>query len=276
MTEPARADMVKKAPSNKPQKQGWKTFFIVLAMLLWVYSSMMASQYIVGYIMIMMLGAEAFLQPVIMAVYSALTYVMTMFLVVLVPAKIMAKAKSQKKNAAPAREKRLIDWKTLGLHKWPTWTDIGLAPVGYVVYLLLAGGLVALFSLFPWFNAGETQSVGFSYYVTGIDRLIAFLTLVVIAPIAEEVIFRGWLYGQMREKLAKQYSNTVSMILSILLVSVLFGIVHGQWNVGVNVFALSIVLCGLREITGSIHAGILLHMLKNGIAFYLLFVMGIG
>ena len=41
-------------------------------------------------------------------------------------------------------------------------------------------------------------------------------------------------------------------------------------------FALSIVLCGLREITGTIHAGILLHMLKNGIAFYLLFVMGMG
>ena len=274
MTELAGADMVEKAPSNKPQKQGWRTFFIVLAMLLWVYSSMIASQYIVGYTMMMLLGAEAFLQPVIMAVYSALTYVITMFLVVLVPAKIMAKAKSQKKGTA--QNERLVNWKTLGLHKWPTWTDIGLAPVGYVVYLLLAGGLVALFSLFPWFNAGETQSIGFSYYVTGVDRLIAFLTLVVIAPIAEEVIFRGWLYGQMRERLAKQYSNRVSMIVSIFLVSVLFGIVHGQWNVGVNVFALSIVLCGLREITGSIHAGILLHMLKNGIAFFLLFVMGMG
>ena len=65
------------------------------------------------------------------------------------------------------------------------------------------------------------------------------------------------------------------MIISILLVSLLFGIVHLQWNVGVNVFAMSIVMCLMREITGTIHAGILMHMLKNGIAFYLLFVLGV-
>ena len=275
MTESTEAETSKKAPSKKPQKQGRKTFFIVLAMLLWVYASITASEYVIGFVMMMLLGAEAFSQPVVMAVYSALSYVMAMLLIVLLPTRIMTKAKSQKKMDV-SQGKRLIDWKTLGLHKWPTWTDIGLAPVGFAVYLLLANGLIALFGLFPWFNAGEAQNVGFSYYVTGVDRLIAFLTLVVIAPIAEEIIFRGWLYGQMRKKIAKRYSNTISMIVSIFLVSLLFGIVHGQWNVGVNVFALSIIQCGLREITGTIHAGILLHMLKNGIAFYLLFVMGMG
>jgi membrane protease YdiL (CAAX protease family) len=68
----------------------------------------------------------------------------------------------------------------------------------------------------------------------------------------------------------------ISVIASSLLVSLLFGVVHLQWNVGVNVFALSIVLCSLREITGTIYAGILLHMLKNGVAFWLLYVMGTG
>ena len=51
---------------------------------------------------------------------------------------------------------------------------------------------------------------------------------------------------------------------------------HGQWNVGVNVFAMSIVLCTLREITGTIYAGILLHMLKNTIAFVLVYIVGMG
>ena len=276
MAKPVKVDEAKEAPDKKPQKQGWRTFFIILAMLLWVFSSIIASEYVIGYVMMWLLGAEAFARPVVMAVYSALSYVTAMLLVVLVPAKIMAKAKSQKKTAAQPNDRRLVSWKTLGLHKWPTWTDIGLAPVGYVVYLILASIFMAMFSLFPWFNAGEAQSIGFSYYVTGLDRVIAFLTLVVVAPIAEEVIFRGWLYGQIREKLAKLCPNVVSMVLSIFLVSLLFGIIHRQWNVGVNVFALSIVLCGLREITGTIHAGILLHMLKNGIAFYLLFVMGMG
>ena len=89
-------------------------------------------------------------------------------------------------------------------------------------------------------------------------------------------VFRGFLYGKIRGRLNEIVSDKISMMISIFLVSLLFGIVHLQWNVGVNVFAMSIVLCGLREITGTIYSGILLHMLKNGIAFYLLFVLGIN
>ena len=91
----------------------------------------------------------------------------------------------------------------------------------------------------------------------------------------EEVIFRGWLYGKLRQKLSGKTSEITGIIISILLVSLLFGIVHMQWNVGVNVFALSVVLCVLREITGTIYSGILVHMLKNGIAFYFLYVAGV-
>ncbi|MDO5451708.1 MAG: CPBP family intramembrane metalloprotease, partial [Candidatus Saccharibacteria bacterium] len=164
----------------------------------------------------------------------------------------------------------------MGLRGWPTWTDIGLAPVGFAVYLMLAAVLTAIFTVFPWFDPGETQNIGFSLTLTGFDRIVAFATLVVVAPIAEEIIFRGWLYGKLRAKLSEKVSNVAGMIISILLVSVLFGVVHLQWNVGVNVFALSVVLCGLREITGTIYAGILLHMLKNGVAFYMLYVLGVS
>lgn len=267
---------LKQAPSNLPKKQGWKLFFMVVGMMLWVFASVVASQLVVGYLMLWILGADAFSQPVTTAVYSALTYVVAMLLVLIIPAKIANKHKTTEGKHVKAPQRKLINYRELGLHEWPTWTDIGLAPVGYLVYLLLAAGIVGLFSLFPWFNAGEAQNVGFSYYITGGDRLVAFLTLVVVAPIAEEVIFRGWLYGRMREELLRKFSNKTSMAISVFLVSLLFGIVHLQWNVGVNVFALSLVLCALREITGTIHAGILLHMLKNGVAFYLLFMLGMG
>ena len=106
--------------------------------------------------------------------------------------------------------------------------------------------------------------------------MLAFLTLVVVAPIAEELIFRGYLYGKMREKFSQVTSEIWSVIISALLVSVVFGIIHMQWNVGVNVFAMSLVACALREYTGTIYAGILLHMIKNGLAFYFLFVLGIN
>ena len=164
----------------------------------------------------------------------------------------------------------------LGLRGTPTWTDIGLAPVGFIISTLLAAGLVAVFNIFPWFDAGQTQEVGFSVYLAGIDRVVAFIILVVVAPIAEELIFRGWLYGKLRPMLSVRMSDRASMLISIFLVSLLFGIVHLQWNVGVNVFAMSIVLCGLREITGTVYAGILTHMIKNGVAFYLLYILGMG
>ena len=268
---------MKEAPKDSPKKQGWKLFCLIIGMMLWVFASVVASQLVVGYILLWMVGVEEFSRPVMTAIYSALSYVVAMLLVIIVPPLFLHRRdRADVEKKAMTQKQKLVNFKELGLHDWPTWTDIGLAPVGYIVYLILAAGLVALFSLFPWFNAGEVQEVGFSYYVTGGDRLVAFLTLVVVAPIAEEIIFRGWLYGRMREELLKKFSNRTSMVISIFLVSLLFGIVHMQWNVGVNVFALSLVLCTLREITGTIHAGILLHMLKNGIAFYLLFVMGIG
>jgi membrane protease YdiL (CAAX protease family) len=133
-----------------------------------------------------------------------------------------------------------------------------------------------VFSIFPWFDISEAQEIGFALTVSGADRVVAFLTLVVVAPIAEEIIFRGWLYGRLRDNTFKKLSTAWRIGWSVFLTSLLFGILHQQWNVGVNVFAMSVVLCGLREFTGTIYAGILLHMLKNGLAFYSLFVAGLG
>ena len=257
--EPARKDV--------PQKQRWKIAFDVLMMMIWVFSSVIVAQLVVGYIMVWIIGTEAFKQPVPTAVFSALSYIVALLMVMFVPVKL-----SRIRNKKAGGKKAVVSRNVLGLNGLPTWTDIGLAPVGFIVYLILAAILMGIFSAFPWFDAEQAQDVGFSYYVQGLDRAVAFLTLVVMAPIAEEVIFRGWLYGKIRIKLSKIYANWVTIVITSLLVSLLFGIVHLQWNVGVNVFALSIVLCGLREITGTIYAGILLHMLKNGIAFYLLYI----
>lgn len=270
----------KQAPTKTPHKQGWKLVFYVIATITWVTASIIASQVLIGNVMIITLGREVFTQTVPTAIYSALSYLLAMFLIIYVPTKVPVKWKIENNidDGEPREEqhsKSSVSRTELGLSGMPTWTDIGLAPIGLVVSLLLAAGLVALFSLFPWFDAGEVQNVGFSFYLNGLDRLIAFITLVVVAPIAEEVIFRGWLYGKLRGRTSMQMNSILSVILSSLLVSVLFGAIHMQWNVGVNVFAMSLVMCGLREITGTIYAGILLHMLKNGLAFFLLYVLGI-
>ena len=95
------------------------------------------------------------------------------------------------------------------------------------------------------------------------DYAIAFFFLVVVAPVCEEIIFRGWLYGKLRAR--------IPAVPAILLVSLLFAVLHGQINVGVTVFAMSIGMCIQRELTGTIWSGMVLHMIKNAIAFYYLF-----
>ena len=154
---------------------------------------------------------------------------------------------------------------SLGLHRLPRWTDLLAAPAGFIIYLVLSAALVAIVGFyFKGFDASQSQDTGFENLFGSAQYLLAFIALVVVAPIAEEVLMRGFLYGKLRKIL--------SLWPAIVLTSLVFGALHGQWNVGIDVFALSVILCLLRETTGSIWAGILLHMLKNGIAYYFLFV----
>ena len=253
--------VAKKAPLKLPKNQGWRLVCSILLMCAWVLAAVIASQFVVGYLLMWCIGKEALAQPMWSAIFSALSYVLALVLIIVVPMKLF--------------KKWHITRKDLGLNSLPTWTDIGLAPIGFIVSSVLAGMLVWIFTMFPWFNAEEVQDVGFSVLVNPFDRIIAFVTLVVLAPIAEEVIFRGWLYGLVRKKTSLAMSSAWSMVVSSLIVSLMFGLVHFQWNVAVNVFAMSLVLCAMREITGTIYSGIIMHMIKNGVAFWLLYVVGI-
>jgi len=255
MAELARVTKMAKDTKAKSRRNFW----LILAMLTWVLVAMVASQLIIGLPMICLLQ-DKFERPLWTCIFYALSYGLSLFLVIGVP-KLLAKRFPKAKQA---------DFDTnateLGFKSLPTFVDIGLAPIGYVVYLIGATALTNLMNLLPWFNPDQAQDVGFSYFVTTGDRILAMIALVLIAPVAEEIIMRGWLYGKLRQRL--------KVPLAMLLVSLLFGFLHGQWNVGVGVFVLSLVLCGLREITGTIWSGILLHMLTNGIAFYLLYIVG--
>jgi membrane protease YdiL (CAAX protease family) len=153
----------------------------------------------------------------------------------------------------------------VGLVRLPSWVDIWLAPTGLVIYFIFSAILILIAThLFPSFNVDQAQDIGFSGLSQKYEYILAFLTLVVVAPVAEEVLFRGYLYGKLRRH--------VPIWAAILATSILFGAIHGAWNVAIDTFALSVVLCILREMTGNVWASILLHMMKNGIAFYILFI----
>lgn len=152
----------------------------------------------------------------------------------------------------------------VGLARLLEWSDIGLGLAGVIVYMLVSTVALTVASNIPGFSPDQAQDIGLGR-LFGTDVLLGFFVLVVLTPVFEEAIFRGFLYGRLRNL---QFPWWISS----LIVSVLFGLAHMQWNVGVDVFCLSMVACILREMTGSIWAGVLLHMVKNFLAFLVTFV----
>jgi membrane protease YdiL (CAAX protease family) len=153
-------------------------------------------------------------------------------------------------------------FKDLGFKK-PVWADLGWLAIGFVVYLILLAITLAIASQIPGFNADQAQQIGYTG-VKGWQILLAFTGLVILPPIAEEMMFRGFLYRGLTTKWPK--------ILSAFLASGLFALVHFQWNVGVDVFVLSLILIFLLEKTKNLWVCVALHAIKNGLAFLALFV----
>lgn len=93
----------------------------------------------------------------------------------------------------------------------------------------------------------------------------AIVTVVVMAPLFEEVIFRGVLLESTRAK----YGVMAAWLVS----SAVFGIVHVHPTVAVNAFAIGLVLGFVYMRTDSLWSTIILHAVNNGIA-YLALVTG--
>ena len=89
---------------------------------------------------------------------------------------------------------------------------------------------------------------------------VQILLIAIAAPVSEEILFRGMVFGGLR--------NHMPRIAAALIAGVIFGALHaitGLSAVPPLVF-FGFVLCLLYEKTGSIVPGILLHMLNNSVA----------
>lgn len=220
----------------------------------WVFISFISAQLIIGGIIWLLRQAGVSFNQidnaVLESVLAAVVYSLTLLITVGAPWLL-------RHNKTTSSD--------IGLSRLPKWSEILITPAGLVVYVVLSGILMLLASkLIPGFNPSQAQDVGFQHLNHNYEYILAFTTLVIIAPIAEEIIFRGYLFGKMKKYLP--------IWLIILVISATFGAIHGAWNLAVDTFALSIILCTMRQTTGSIWPSILLHMLKNGIAFYILFI----
>lgn len=249
-------------PVAPRDKKRLRHIWLIVALPAWVAISFVGAQLLVSALVMVLHQAgvqfSAVNTSILETVLAASVYVLTLAIVILVPWWVRRHTTTRQ---------------DVGLARLPSWMDIGMAPAGFVVYLLASAIVMYLVTRFvPGFNGTEVQEVGFDNLTNHYEYLLAFFTLVVVAPVAEETIFRGYLYGKLRKR--------APLWVGVLITSLLFAALHMNWsdgtlkglNVAVDVFVLSLVMCSLREVTGSIWAGILLHMMKNGLAFYLLFI----
>lgn len=225
-----------------------------IALPIWVFLAFMAAQIAVSFalagVMLTGVDVEAVNQVVLNTTLGAVIYAMTIVVVIGVPW-LLFRQKTTRQH--------------LGIDRWPKLSEIGLAPAGFLGYLFLSGVLLMVAqAVLPFIDYNQEQDIGFDGLSHQFEYILAFTTLVVVAPIAEEVLFRGYLFNKLR--------RYVPLVIAILITSLLFGLVHFQFNVGIDTFALSIVMCLLVVWTKSLWPAILLHMLKNFVAFYFLFI----
>lgn len=170
--------------------------------------------------------------------------------------------------------RRRTTWQEMGVGDRPAWLDAGLAPVVFVLYFITSAYVMVVAKSWLPIDVNQEQALPFdrTALMGSWEYALIFVALAVVAPIAEELLFRGYLYRRLR--------SSASVWLSVLLTSLVFGLAHAwaghdrplHWAVVIDTAILSIFLCLLREYTGAIWSSILVHMIKNSIAFYFLFL----
>ncbi len=238
-------------------KLGYSLLIIIWVALFFVISNLLVAGAL--YLLNRFNLLASFSKLVKIFLMSLIIYGLTIWLVLKIP-KLF-------KNSL--QEKLSLPWREMGLGGWLKWRDLLLAPSGWLVYLILSISLAIIASkIIPWYDFNQKQDLGFNFSmaVNNFDKVAIYIMLVILAPIAEEILFRGYLFTKLRSHL--------SLISAIIITSLLFGLAHGAWNVGVSTFALSVVSCVIREYTGSLYVPILIHMINNGVALFALIVTG--
>ncbi len=148
----------------------------------------------------------------------------------------------------------------LGLRR-PLRSPIGLAAAAYVGYIVFA--LVYSTLVHPQ-QEDVTRDLGLGQGTFG--TIAAGVLIVIAAPFAEEIFFRGFIFGGLR----RRFSFLAAAVLSGLI----FGLFHftGLSSIGVvpQLALLGFALAWLYEKTGSIYPSIAVHAVNNALAFAIL------
>ncbi|MBI5014054.1 MAG: CPBP family intramembrane metalloprotease [Deltaproteobacteria bacterium] len=147
----------------------------------------------------------------------------------------------------------------LGLRGPRTWRGLSIG----VLWALACGGAVGLVEVTLRLSAGVSFLRMLSASVPSRGHLALLLGVGgLVAPMFEEIVFRGILYGGLRKRL-----GTVT---STLAVSLLFATAHAMTTrIPIIQAAGGVLFCAAYEVSGSLWAPLLLHAAGNAVLFSL-------
>lgn len=131
--------------------------------------------------------------------------------------------------------------------KWSTF-------FGVVAFTMAASPLVTLVNLVSQFFVKNTVTENSAQFLSLHPLLLVFF-VGMLAPVCEEVVFRGAIFGGMKKE-----GNVFKAVMAS---GLLFGLLHMNINQASYAFVIGILLGFLVEATGSIFSSILFHVLVN-------------
>jgi membrane protease YdiL (CAAX protease family)/Flp pilus assembly protein TadD len=100
------------------------------------------------------------------------------------------------------------------------------------------------------------------------NPLVAFLAVIILIPVVEEILFRGLLYGALERRLPTDGT--------IIVTALVFALYHFQMAFFIPLFGVGVLLGWTRSKTGSIGLPILIHVLNNGLSLLMVILTGNG
>ena len=139
--------------------------------------------------------------------------------------------------------------------------EIQRKPLFLGIFLLAA---FLLFEEFYFYVLGIEMPESFIEFMLAEPILLGFISVVVVAPIIEEFLFRGFLYSQLRRSFLKDWG-------SVAVSSLVWTAIHFQYEVGILffLFLFGLFLGYFRIKYNSLLIPVALHALNNLIAFIL-------
>jgi membrane protease YdiL (CAAX protease family) len=146
-----------------------------------------------------------------------------------------------------------------GLRPARFWNTVGMSAAALFTYYAFVGIYSALVK--PHGEQTVTQDLGASSSTA--RMVIAGILVIAIAPVAEEVFFRGFFYKALRSRFG--------IVSAALIDGAVFGVIHytgsGTLEILPILAALGFIFCLLYERTGTLFSTIALHAINNTIAY---------